>query len=63
MRNILIHYVSLVLLVINRKTLKALKRIVIRDIRDLPSPDQLPQDKKKLMIFRDKRAKEHVAFE
>ena len=32
----------------------------VEDIKDLPSPDQLPKDLKKLMIFDDVRAKESV---
>ena len=32
----------------------------IKDIKDLPSPDKLPKDLKKLMIFDDVRAKEPV---
>ena len=32
----------------------------VKDIKDLPSPDQLPKDLKKLMIFDDVRAKEPV---
>ena len=32
----------------------------IKDIKDLPSPDKLPKDLKKLMIFDDIRAKEPV---
>ena len=32
----------------------------IKDIKDLPSPDKLPKDLKKLMIFDDVRAKEAV---
>ena len=35
----------------------------IKDIKDLPSPDQLPKDLKKLMIFDDVRAKEQVINE
>ena len=35
----------------------------IKDIKDLPSPDQLPKDLKKLMIFDDVRAKEPVINE
>ena len=34
-----------------------------KDIKDLPSPDQLPNDLKKLMIFDDVRAKEPVIKE
>ena len=32
----------------------------VKDIKDLPSPDQLPKKLKKLMIFDDVRAKEPV---
>ena len=32
----------------------------IKDIKDLPSPDKLPKDLKKLMIFDDVRAKEPI---
>ena len=35
----------------------------IKDIKDLPSPDKLPKDLKKLMIFDDVRAKEPVINE
>ena len=35
----------------------------VKDIKDLPSPDQLPKDLKKLMIFDDVRAKEPVIKE
>ena len=35
----------------------------IKDKKDLPSPDQLPKDLKKLMIFDDVRAKEPVINE
>ena len=35
----------------------------VKDIKDLPSPDQLPKDLKKLMIFDDVRAKEPVINE
>ena len=35
----------------------------IKDIKDLPSPDQLPKDLKKLMIFDDVKAKEPVINE
>ena len=35
----------------------------IKDIKDLPSPDKLPKDLKKLMIFDDVRAKEPVIHE
>ena len=35
----------------------------IKDIKDLPSPDKLPKDLKKLMIFDDVRAKEPVIIE
>ena len=35
----------------------------VKDIKDLPSPDQLPKDLKKLMIFDDVRAKESVINE
>ena len=35
----------------------------IEDIKDLPSPDKLPKDLKKLMIFDDVRAKEPVINE
>ena len=35
----------------------------IKDIKDLPSPDKLPKDLKKLMIFDDFRAKEPVINE
>ena len=34
-----------------------------KDIKDLPSPDQLPKDLKKLMIFDDVRAKQPVINE
>ena len=34
-----------------------------KDIKDLPSPDKLPKDLKKLMIFDDVRAKEPVTNE
>ena len=42
-----------------------LKAIIesIKDIKDLPSPDKLPKDLKKLMIFDDVRAKEPVINE
>ena len=36
---------------------------IIKDIKDLPSPDKLPKDLKKLMIFDDVRAKEPVITE
>ena len=32
----------------------------VKDIKDLPSPDQLPNNLKKLMIFDDVRSKEPV---
>ena len=32
----------------------------VKDRKDLPSPDQLPKDPEKLMIFDDVRAKEPV---
>ena len=32
----------------------------VKDIKDLPSPNQLPKDLKKLMVFDDVRAKEPV---
>ena len=35
----------------------------IKDIKDLPSPDKLPKDLKKLMIFDDVRAKEPIINE
>ena len=35
----------------------------IKDIKDLPSPDKLPKDLKKLMIFDDVRTKEPVVNE
>ena len=35
----------------------------VKDIKDLPSPDKLPKDLKKLMIFDDVRAKEPVINE
>ena len=35
----------------------------VKDIKDLPSPDQLPKDLKKLMIFDDVRAKQAVINE
>ena len=35
----------------------------VKDINDLPSPDQLPKDLKKLMIFDDVGAKEPVINE
>ena len=35
----------------------------VKIIKDLPSPDQLPKDLKKLMIFDDVRAKEPVITE
>ena len=35
----------------------------VKDIKDLPSPDQLPKDLKKLMIFDNVRAKEPVINE
>ena len=35
----------------------------VKDIKNLPSPDQLPKDLKKLMIFDDVRAKEPVINE
>ena len=35
----------------------------IKDIKDLPSPDKLPKDLKKLMIFDDVRAKKPVINE
>ena len=35
----------------------------IKDIKDLPSPDKLPKDLKKLIIFDDVRAKEPVINE
>ena len=35
----------------------------IKDIKDLPSPDKLPNDLKKLMIFDDVRAKEPIINE
>ena len=35
----------------------------VKDIKDLPSPDKLPKDLKKLMIFDDVRAKEQVINE
>ena len=35
----------------------------IKDIKDLPSPDKLPKDLKKLIIFDDVRAKEPVMNE
>ena len=35
----------------------------IKDIKDLPSPDKLPKDLKKLMIFDDVRAKEPIISE
>ena len=36
---------------------------LIKDIKDLPSPDQLPKDLKELMILDDVRAKEPVINE
>ena len=36
---------------------------IIKDIKDLPSPDKLPKDLKKLMIFDDVRAKEPIINE
>ena len=36
---------------------------LIKDTKDLPSPDKLPKDLKKLMIFDDVRAKEPVINE
>ena len=41
---------------------KAIKEF-IKDIKDLPSPDKLPKELKKLMIFDDVRAKEPVINE
>ena len=41
------------------KTHKAIIEF-IKDKKDLPSPDKLPKDLKKLMIFDDVRAKEPV---
>ena len=35
----------------------------VKDIKDLPSPDQLPEDLKKLMMFDDVRAQEPVINE
>ena len=35
----------------------------IKNIKDLPSPNKLPKDLKKLMIFDDVRAKEPVTIE
>ena len=35
----------------------------IKDIKDLPSPDKIPKDLKKLMIFDDVRAKEPIVNE
>ena len=35
----------------------------IKDIKDLPSPNKLPKNLKKLMIFDDVRAKEPVINE
>ena len=35
----------------------------VKDMKDLPSPDELPKDLKKLMIFDDVRAKERVINE
>ena len=35
----------------------------VKDMKDLPSPDQLPKDLKKLVIFDDVRAKEPVINE
>ena len=37
--------------------------VLIKDIKDLTSPDKLPKDLKKLMIFDDVRAKEPVINE
>ena len=44
------------------KTHKAIIEF-IKDIKDLPSPNKLPKDLKKLMIFDDVRAKEPVINE
>ena len=35
----------------------------VKDIKDSPSPDQLPKELKKLMLFDDVRAKEPVINE
>ena len=37
--------------------------VFVKDIKDLPSPNQLPKDLKKLMIFDDVKAKEPVINE
>ena len=47
---------------LERRNPKAIIEFV-KDIKDLPSPDKLPKDLKKLMIFDDVRAKEPVINE